>query len=199
MATENKNGFNPLSAEEQKAIQDMSIDDLLSSVRDTLNAPVGASSTVQVKPAANTPAADPTAATVQVPAAAATAVLERQETMIYQDLAPQQELQEAPAVEETAVVPQVNTNEAPEFLRTKPKKEKKPDVEERIYNILNTAEKIAVKLAQINQIIKKATKKRKKKNQKLGKVDKKTGTLILKKEQKQPRAKMEKRNKAKKK
>ena len=78
-------------------------------------------------------------------------------------------------------------------------KKRKPDIEERIYNILNTAEKIAVKLAQINQIIKKAKKKRKKKNQKLGKVDKKTGTLILKKEQKQPRAKMEKRNKAKKK
>ena len=68
--------------------------------------------------------------------------------------------------------------------RPEPQKSK-PDIEERIYNILNVAEKIAVKLAQINQIIKKAKKKRKKKNAKLGKVDKKTGTLILKKEQKQ--------------
>ena len=83
--------------------------------------------------------------------------------------------------------------------QTTNQKEHKIDTEERIYNILNTAEKIAVKLAQINQIIKKAKKKRKKKNAKLGKVDKKTGTLILKKEQKQPRAKMEKRYKAKKK
>lgn len=62
------------------------------------------------------------------------------------------------------------------------KEEKKPDIEERIYNILNTAEKIAVKAAQIHQILKKSAKKKKKKNKKLGKVDKKTGTLILKKE-----------------
>ena len=62
------------------------------------------------------------------------------------------------------------------------KTEKKPDIEERIYNILNTAEKIAVKAAQIHQILKKSAKKKKKKNKKLGKVDKKTGTLILKKE-----------------
>ena len=67
---------------------------------------------------------------------------------------------------------------------TEPEK-RKPDIEERIYNILDIAEKIAVKLAQINQIIKKAKKKRKKKYAKLGKIDKKTGTLILKKEQKQ--------------
>ena len=54
---------------------------------------------------------------------------------------------------------------------------KEIDVEEKIYNALNTAEKIAVKLAQINQILKKSSKK---KNKKLGKIDKKTGTLILK-------------------
>ena len=78
---------------------------------------------------------------------------------------------------------------------TEPEK-RKPDIEERIYNILDIAEKIAVKLAQINQIIKKAKKKR---NAKLGKIDKKTGTLILKKEKKQPKAKFEKRYKAKKK
>ncbi len=70
-------------------------------------------------------------------------------------------------------------------LCSAPKKEKKPDVEERIYNILNTAEKIAVKAAQIHQIIKKSAKKKKKKNKKIGKIDKKTGTLILKKEKKQ--------------
>ena len=59
---------------------------------------------------------------------------------------------------------------------------KRPDIETRIYNALNTAEKIAVKLAQINQILKKS---RKKNNKKLGKVDKRTGTLILKKEKKE--------------
>ena len=75
----------------------------------------------------------------------------------------------------------------------------KPDIEERIYKILDVAERIAVKLAQINQIIKKAKLKKHKRNQKLGKIDKKTGTLILKKEKKQPKAKMEKRYKAKKK
>ncbi len=59
-------------------------------------------------------------------------------------------------------------------------KEEKPDIEAKIYNILEKAEKVAVKLAQINQILKKSAKKKKKKNKKLGKVDKKTGTLILK-------------------
>jgi hypothetical protein len=83
--------------------------------------------------------------------------------------------------------------------QTTNQKEHKIDIEERIYNILNTAERIAVKLAQINQIIKKAKKKRKKKNQKLGKVDKKTGTLILKKEKKQEKAKSLKRYKVPKK
>ena len=78
-----------------------------------------------------------------------------------------------------------------------PKCEKRsPDIEERIYNALDVAEKIAVKLAQINGILKKAAKKKKKKNKKLGKVDKKTGTLILKKEKKQ---KLQKRYKAPKK
>ncbi len=63
-------------------------------------------------------------------------------------------------------------------------KKERPDAETRIYNVLNTAEKIAVKLAQINQILKKSKKKKKKKNKKLGKIDKKTGTLILKKQKK---------------
>ena len=71
----------------------------------------------------------------------------------------------------------------------------KKTVDERIYNALDVAEKIAVKLAQINQIIKKEKKKKRRKNKKLGKVDKKTGTIILKKERK---AGMLKRHKARK-
>lgn len=74
-----------------------------------------------------------------------------------------------------------------------------PDVETRIYNALNTAEKIAVKLAQIHQILKKSAKKKKKKNKKLGKIDKKTGTLILKGQKKEKAAKKHKKYKAKKK
>lgn len=73
----------------------------------------------------------------------------------------------------------------------------KPDTEQKIYNTLDTAEKIAVKLAQINQILKKS--KKKKKIKKLGKIDKKTGTLILKKEKKQKAAKSLKKYKEKKK
>ena len=69
---------------------------------------------------------------------------------------------------------------------------KRPDIETRIYNALNTAEKVAVKLAQINQILKKS---RKKKNKKLGKVDKRTGTLILKKSKKEKAEKTIKRYK----
>jgi hypothetical protein len=74
-----------------------------------------------------------------------------------------------------------------------PSEIKEVDVNEKIYNALEMAEKIAVKLAQINQILKKAKKKKKKKNKKLGKVDKKTGTLILKKEKKEKNAKPLKR------
>ncbi len=73
------------------------------------------------------------------------------------------------------------------------------DVETKIYNILNTAERISVKLAQINQILKKAKKKKKKKAGKLGKVDKKTGTLILKGQKKEKKAKTMGRYKPKKK
>lgn len=74
-------------------------------------------------------------------------------------------------------------------------KKERPDAETRIYNALNTAEKIAVKLAQINQILKKERKKKRKKNKKLGKIDKKTGTLILKGQKKQKKAKLFKRHK----
>lgn len=78
-------------------------------------------------------------------------------------------------------------------------KKKKPDIETRIYNFLNTAERISVKLAQINEILKKSAKKKKKKNKKLGKVDKKTGTLILKGQKKQKVEKPMKRYKPSKK
>lgn len=88
-----------------------------------------------------------------------------------------------------------NTGDAEVSVEPTKKKEKKPDIEERIYNVLNTAEKIAVKAAQIHQILKKSAKKKKKKNKKLGKVDKKTGTLILKKEKVQKKQKAMKRYK----
>lgn len=84
---------------------------------------------------------------------------------------------------------ETNADNAEITVETDKKKEEKPDIEERIYNALNTAEKIAVKAAQIHQILKKSAKKKKKKNKKLGKVDKKTGTLILKKEKKQKKLK----------
>ena len=70
---------------------------------------------------------------------------------------------------------------------------KEVDISEKIYNALEIAEKIAIKLAQINIILKKAKKKRRKKNKKLGKIDKKTGTLILKKTKKIKSAKALKR------
>ena len=84
---------------------------------------------------------------------------------------------------------ETDSNDAEITIEADKKQEKKPDIEERIYNALNTAEKIAVKVAQIHQIFKKSAKKKKKKNKKLGKVDKKTGTLILKKEKKQKKLK----------
>lgn len=62
--------------------------------------------------------------------------------------------------------------------------EEKKTFDERIYNALDVAERIAVRLAQINQIVKKEKKKKRRKNKRLGKVDKKTGTIILKKEKK---------------
>ena len=75
------------------------------------------------------------------------------------------------------------------------KKNEKPDIETRIYNFLNTAEKISIKLVQIHEILKKSAKKKKKKNKKLGKIDKKTGTLILKGQKKQKAAKKQKKYK----
>ena len=79
------------------------------------------------------------------------------------------------------------------------KTKERVDIETKIYNALSIAEKIAVKLAQINQVRKKTAKKKKKKVKKLGKIDKKTGTLILKKEKKQKPQKPMKRYKPSKK
>ena len=76
---------------------------------------------------------------------------------------------------------------------------KEVDISEKIYNALEIAEKIAIKLAQINMILKKSRKKKRKKNKKLGKIDKKTGTLILKKTKKSKSAKSLKRYSAPKK
>ena len=61
---------------------------------------------------------------------------------------------------------------------------KKRDISDRIYNILDTAEKIAIKLAHINSVIQKKKKKQKKKYKKYGKVNKKTGHFMLKKKPK---------------
>lgn len=60
----------------------------------------------------------------------------------------------------------------------------KKDISDRIYAILDVAEKIAIKLAHINSVIKKKKKKQKKKYKKYGKVNKKTGNFMLKKKPK---------------
>ncbi len=70
-----------------------------------------------------------------------------------------------------------------------PRKSEKPDINERIYNILDKAEKISVKLAQINEIRKQYNKKKNKKYKKNYKIDKKTGTVLLKKDKKVKKAK----------
>lgn len=64
------------------------------------------------------------------------------------------------------------------------KKPEKKDISDRIYAILDVAEKIAIKLAHINSVIKKKKKKQKKKYKKYGKVNKKTGNFMLKKKPK---------------
>ncbi len=62
------------------------------------------------------------------------------------------------------------------------KKEKKPlSAGERIYNLLDTAEKIATIIADSRKKKKKKTKKQLKKDKKIAKVNKKTGALVLKK------------------
>ena len=67
------------------------------------------------------------------------------------------------------------------------------NTDEKIYNVLDKAERLAIKLAKINRLINKGRKKTKKKEKKLCKVNKKTGALMLKKEKKQKVAKHMKR------
>ena len=58
-------------------------------------------------------------------------------------------------------------NEAEVLVESEKPKKKEVDVEERIYNVLNTVEKIAVKAAQIHQILKKSAKKKKRRTKSL--------------------------------
>lgn len=58
---------------------------------------------------------------------------------------------------------------------------KKPSFFETVYGLLNAAEVCAVKLAKINQLRKGFSRYNTKKSSKTYKIDKKTGTLILKK------------------
>lgn len=57
----------------------------------------------------------------------------------------------------------------------------KEDLSDRIYSLLDTAERFAIKLAAINKVMRKHRKKNKKKNKRYGKINKKSGALILKK------------------
>ena len=60
----------------------------------------------------------------------------------------------------------------------------KPDFSERIYSLLDVAEKIAIVLVKINAKLHKKRKKQKKVYKKYGKVNKKTGHFMLKKKPK---------------
>ncbi len=74
--------------------------------------------------------------------------------------------------------------------------DKLPDgrgLDEKIYDTLDKLEKVAVKLAGINKIIKKERKKSKKKAKKRYKLNKKTGVLVMKKAKRQKGAKLMKR------
>ena len=81
--------------------------------------------------------------------------------------------------------------------------EQKPDINERIYNFLDKLERVAIKAAKINAVLResreKSRKKQKKKNKKVGKINKKTGAVTLKKEKKVKKAKALKRYSEKKK
>ena len=63
-------------------------------------------------------------------------------------------------------------------------REQSPDASDRIYKILDIAERIAISLVKVNSFIKKKKKKQKKKYKKCGKVNKKTGNFMLKKKPK---------------
>ncbi len=70
-------------------------------------------------------------------------------------------------------------------VEDKPKKTKKHkkalSTSEKIYNFLDKAEKVATALAKSQKKKKKKAKKQLKKDKKVGKIDKKTGAVILKK------------------
>ena len=69
-----------------------------------------------------------------------------------------------------------------EIIAQEPKKQKeKLSTSEKIYNILDTAEKIATILAKKQDKKRKKAKKQLKKDKKIGKIDKKTGAMVLKK------------------
>ncbi len=68
MANENNRGYSPLTEEEQEAIRGMSIEDLLDSVKTTLDAPAGASADVTTKKPAETPLGDEPRAFAAAPA-----------------------------------------------------------------------------------------------------------------------------------
>ncbi len=70
------------------------------------------------------------------------------------------------------------TAEAPKSAKGE---KKKPTASEMIYNILDTAEKVATILAKKQKTKKKKAKKQLKKDKKIGKIDKKTGAVKLKK------------------
>ena len=74
---------------------------------------------------------------------------------------------------------------------------KKPSTSQRIYKLLDTAEKIAIALVKYNEKRKKAAKKKKKKYKKVGKLDKKSGNWVLKKQKPEKPQKPMKRYKAK--
>ena len=60
----------------------------------------------------------------------------------------------------------------------------KPDISDRIYSLLNAAEKIAISLVKLNAKLRKKRKKQKKVYKKYGKLNKKTGHFMLKKKPK---------------
>ena len=59
-----------------------------------------------------------------------------------------------------------------------------------IYDVLDKAEKFAIRLAKINQFFKTRRKRQKKKDKKIYKTNKKTGALVFKKAKKQKGAKL---------
>ena len=65
--------------------------------------------------------------------------------------------------------------------------------DDKVYDTLERLENIATKLVKINKFLKKGRKKSKKKAKKLYKLNKKTGTLVLRKAKRQKSAKLHKR------